>query len=89
MKTVSAGHLGRAAVVLVMAMGARDLFGQPVAAHRNEQATTRGTERLEKIRQVLGDKAGYAAAIVTRWEGAAREAGRARPATVKPAAGCA
>jgi hypothetical protein len=74
--TVSARHLGRAAVVLLVAMAARDLFGQPVAPDRNEQVTIRGTERQEKIWQVLGNKAAYAAAIVARWEGAAREAGR-------------
>jgi hypothetical protein len=60
MKTIHA-LLARAAFVLVMATGSPQLFGQPTA---------------EKIQQVQSDKAGYAAAIVARWEESAREAGR-------------
>jgi hypothetical protein len=60
MKTVHA-LLARAGFVLVLAMGSPQVFGQPTP---------------EKIQQVQSDKAGYAAAIVARWEESAREAGR-------------
>jgi hypothetical protein len=51
----------RAAFVLVMATGSPQVFGQTTP---------------ETFQQVQSDKAGYAAAIVARWEESAREAGR-------------
>jgi hypothetical protein len=66
-----------AAFVLVLAMGSPPVLGQPAPGVRDqEEGAIRQARRREAIRQVLGDKAGYAAAIVARWEDSAREAGR-------------
>jgi hypothetical protein len=67
--------MGRAVLVLVMAMGSANAFGEPVAGVRDEEARLRA-QRQEKLQQVLSDKAGFAAAIVGRWESSARVTGR-------------
>lgn len=75
MKTVRARRITRVAFVLVVLTGGAEAFGQPASGVRNEGAIAQG-QRQEKIQRVLSDKAGYAAAIVARWEDSAREAGR-------------
>ena len=76
MKSVHGTILARAAIVLAMAMGSASTFGQPAPAARNEGEAIQGRQRQAQIQRILGDKAAYAAAIVARWEDAAREAGR-------------
>jgi hypothetical protein len=68
--------MARAAFALVMVTGSPNVFGQPAPGARGEDEAIRRTQRQQEVRQVLGDKAGYAAAIVARWEDSAREAGR-------------
>lgn len=76
MKTVSATLWTRAAIVLAMAMGSPNIFGQSAHGVRDEEEAVQRKQRQEEIQKVLSDKAGYAAAIVARWEESAREAGR-------------
>ncbi len=76
MKTAQARRVARVAFALVLAMGSPNVFGQPAPGVRDEAEAIQRTERQQKIRHILGDKAGYAAGIVTRWEESAREAGR-------------
>jgi hypothetical protein len=68
--------MARAAFALVMVTGSPDVFGQPAPGTRDEDEANRRAQRQQEVQQVLGDKAGYAAAIVARWEESAREAGR-------------
>lgn len=75
MKTAHA-ILVQAAFVLVLATGSPLVFGQPAPGIRDEEEANQRARRQEKIRQVQGDKAGYAAALVAHWEDSAREAGR-------------
>jgi hypothetical protein len=75
-KTTHAGRMARAALSLVMATGSANVFGQPARGARDEEEAIQRTLRQAKIQQVQSDKAGYAAAIVARWEESAREAGR-------------
>jgi hypothetical protein len=67
--------LERAAIVLIVAMGTPSVFGQSAPGARDADAIPQA-RRQEKIQQVESDKTGYAAAIVARWEGAARDSGR-------------
>lgn len=76
MKTAQARRMARAAFALVMMTGSPAAFGQSAPGARDEGEAILRTERQQRIQQVLGDKAGYAAGIVARWEGSAREAGR-------------
>jgi hypothetical protein len=76
MKTAHARRMARAAFVLVMMTGSPDVFGQPAPGARDEDEPIRRAQRQQEMQQVLGDKAGYAAGIVARWEESAREAGR-------------
>ena len=71
-----ARRMARAAFVLVMMTGSPDVFGQPAPGARGENEVVLRAQRRQEMQQVLGDKAGYAAAIVARWEESAREAGR-------------
>jgi hypothetical protein len=75
MKTAHA-VLVRAAFAIVLAMGSQQALGQSAPGVRNEEDANRQARRQERTRQVESDKAGYAAAIVARSEGSAREAGR-------------
>jgi hypothetical protein len=59
-----------------MATGSATAFGQPATGARDAEEAIQRAQRQQKIQQVQGDKAGYAAAIVARWEESAREAGR-------------
>jgi hypothetical protein len=68
--------MARAAFALVMVTGSPNVFGQPAHGARDEDEAIQRRLRQQEIQQVLGDEAGYAAAIVARWEESAREAGR-------------
>jgi len=74
--TVNARRMARAAFALVIVTGSPNVFGQPAAGARGGAEAIPGGQRQHDLQQVLGDKAGYAAAIVARWEESAREAGR-------------
>jgi hypothetical protein len=76
MKTAHSTRMARAALALVVAAGSPDVFGQPARGARDEEEAIQQALRRAKIQQVQSDKAGYAAAIVARWEESAREAGR-------------
>ncbi len=75
MKSVNAISL-RAAFVLLIAMGSPNIFGQSVPGVRDEKDAILRARRQQTIQQIQSDKSGYAAAIVARWEGAARDSGR-------------
>jgi hypothetical protein len=65
----------RAAVALTVVMvGPSISEGSPILP--DEPEAVLAAARQEKRREIAADKAGYAAALVTRWEPAAREAGR-------------
>ena len=66
----------RAAFVLVIALGSSNLFGQSAPGVRGEEDAIQRAHRQEKVQRIQSDKAGYAAAIVARWEGSARDSGR-------------
>jgi hypothetical protein len=68
--------MARAAFALVMVTGSPNVFGQPAPGARGGDEAIRRAQRQHEVQQVLGDKAGYAAAIVARWAESAREAGR-------------
>ncbi len=68
--------LTRAAFVLVMATGSPNVFGQSAPGARDEEDAIQRAQRQARIQQVQSDRAGYAAALVARWEESAREAGR-------------
>jgi hypothetical protein len=72
---ISSAVSKRAAIVLVVAMGAPNAFGQSAPGVREDEAISRA-RRQAAIQQIQGDTMGYAAAIVARWEDSAREAGR-------------
>jgi hypothetical protein len=76
MKTAHARRLAAAALALVVVTGSRDVFGQTTPGARGGDEAIRPAERQHEVQQVLRDRAGYAAAIVARWEDSAREAGR-------------
>jgi hypothetical protein len=76
MKTAHARRMTRAALALVMVTGSPDVFGQPAPGVRHKEEAIQRAQRQQEIQQVLGDEAGYAAAIVARWEESARDAGR-------------
>jgi len=76
MKNIHARRMARAAFALVMVTGSPNVSGQPASGARDEDDAIRRAPRRHGIQQVLGDKAGYAAAVVARWEESAREAGR-------------
>ncbi len=76
MKNLQARRIVRAAFALVMATGSPNVFGQPAPGARDEEGAIQRVQRQRAIQQVQSDKAGYAAAIVARWEESAREAGR-------------
>lgn len=67
--------LTRVALVLTV-MGNPTVFGQPATGARDDEEAIQRAQRQQAIQQVQGDKAGYAAAIVGRWEESARKAGR-------------
>ena len=75
MRIMHATLLIRVALVL-MATGSATVFGQSATGARDAEEAIQRAQRQQKIQQVQGDKAGYAAAIVARWEESAREAGR-------------
>ncbi len=75
-KTAHARRMARAAFALVMVTGSPNVFGQPAPGARGGDEAIQRAQRQHEVQQVLGDKAGYAAAIVARWEESAREAGR-------------
>ena len=76
MKTPHVRRMARAAIALVIMTGSPNVFGQAAHGARDEDEAIQRAQRQQEMRQVLGDKAGYAAAIVARWEESAREAGR-------------
>jgi len=76
MRSVHATLSTWAAFVLVMATGSPDVFAQPATEARDGKEAVKRARRQEMVHQVQSDKAGYAAAIVARWEDSAREAGR-------------
>jgi hypothetical protein len=66
----------RLAFLLVMAASSPHVFGQSTPRGRDEEDAGRRASRREKLLQIQGDRPGYAAAVVARWEDSAREAGR-------------
>jgi hypothetical protein len=76
MKTAHAVRLATAALALNLVTGSPEAFGQTAAGTRGGDEAIRWVQRQHEVQQVLRDKAGYAAAIVARWEESAREAGR-------------
>jgi hypothetical protein len=68
--------MARAAFALVMVAGSPSVFGQVAPGPRDETEGVERAERQHEMQQLLGDRAGFAAAIVARWEQSAREAGR-------------
>jgi hypothetical protein len=76
MKTLHTRRWARAAVALIMVTGSPVVFGQTGSVARARDEAIQQAQRQQDIRRVLDDKAGYAAAVVARWEESAREAGR-------------
>jgi hypothetical protein len=72
MKTIPARRTARAAFVLVMMTGSPSAFGQPAPGARNVEEAIQRAQRQNEIQQVLGDKAGGAAALVARWRNCPR-----------------
>ena len=75
MRTMHATLFTRAAFALV-AMGSPAVFAQPARGTWAAEEAIHQAQRQQQIQQVQSDKAGYAAAIVERWEESARKAGR-------------
>jgi hypothetical protein len=63
--------LGAAAAYLVP-----NVLAQPAPGARDAEEAIHQARRLQQIQQIESDSAGYAAAIVGRWEESARKAGR-------------
>jgi hypothetical protein len=76
-RRLSGTGLRRASILLVVAIAAiPNISGQQVPASRDAQEAAQLPQLGQKLQQILDDKAGYAAAIVQRWESAARASGR-------------
>jgi hypothetical protein len=76
MKNRHAANLGRAAVILALAIASPIVLGQRIPEAIFDQSTFLSPQRQEQLQQILSDKSGYAAAIVQRWEDSARASGR-------------
>ena len=69
--------LARVAVFLTVSIFViPSVLAQQIPSLRDMQDQTRRAQYQEKLQQVLNDKAGYAAAIVQRWESDARASGK-------------
>jgi len=63
------------AIVMVSMFPLSSAFGQ-LSSGRDAWATAQSMQHSEKLQQVITEKAAYAAAIVSRWEEAARASGK-------------
>lgn len=76
-RSLKSGILARAAVGLGLVIVAHpNAFAQQVLTPADAQEANKRTQYQEKLQQILNNKAGYAAAIVQRWEGDARASGK-------------
>jgi hypothetical protein len=67
---------GMATVLVVAAFSTAHVVGQQPARLRERQVTAERAQYERRLQQVADDKAGYATAIVAKWETTARMSGR-------------
>jgi hypothetical protein len=80
MKILNTASLGRAAVLLAVAiLVSPTLLGQPASRPIFQQNSISSAPQEDLLQQVLSDRTGYAAAIVQRWEADARALGKWDP----------
>ena len=69
-------HLGRIAIILSVSMVAvPNVFAGQASSGQSAEAA-QAADYQQKLQQVVNDKAGYAAAIVQRWDSSAKASGR-------------